>query len=84
MYIFYNFYIKYSFYQDDGAEKLTKKCFFRKFLTEQIVFKKVVDINNANILSKIHLNYRINFLYDCILEPIMDEARPNPFTKVSF
>ncbi len=68
---------------DDGAENFSKKSNFRKILTEGIVFKKVVDINNHNILSKIHLNYRINFLYDCILEPIMDEARPNPFTKVN-
>ena len=67
---------------DDGIEKLEKKSQFRKFLTEQIVFKKVVEINNQHILAKIHLNYRINFLYDCILEPIMDEARPSPFTKV--
>lgn len=51
-------------------------------MTEEIAFKKVVEIENQDILSRIHLNYRINYLYDTILEPIMDETRPNPFFKV--
>ena len=43
-----------------------KKRLDCKHFFEKATFKQVVPIENERILSKIHLNYRVNFLKESI------------------
>ena len=40
---------------------------------EEINFKKVVEIKDETILKKIHFNFRLNYLVDCIIASYIDE-----------
>lgn len=64
-------------------EKGKMKADYREFLTKKSNYKKVYDFQDQKIIDKIHFNYRLNYLNDCILEPIIDETRLNPLAKVN-
>lgn len=45
----------------------------RKYLQSSVIFKEVVPIQNADLLKKIHLTFRIQYLKDVILPRLIDD-----------
>ncbi|CAM9755521.1 unnamed protein product, partial [Hapterophycus canaliculatus] len=54
--------------------ELKEKGEHRKFLTETASFKQVLPIPDEEVVQKIHQNFRITFLKDALLRPMMDDA----------
>ncbi|CAM9606959.1 unnamed protein product, partial [Laminaria digitata] len=54
--------------------ELKEKGEHRKFLTETASFKQVLPIADEEVVQKIHQNFRITFLKDALLRPMMDDA----------
>eukprot|EP00210_Caulerpa_lentillifera_P008601 g8205.t1 len=45
----------------------------RQFLKEQVIFKEVVPINDAEIVRQIHQIYRMQYVKDVVLPRLLDE-----------
>ncbi|CAN0412587.1 unnamed protein product [Ectocarpus sp. 13 AM-2016] len=54
--------------------ELKEKGDHRKFLTQTASFKQVLPIPDEEVVQKIHQNFRITFLKDALLRPMMDDA----------
>ena len=54
----------------------------RKFLKENCCFKNVINIDDQNILKKIHLNYRIKYMRDSVISSFIDDQLQNHFVMV--
>jgi len=64
--------------------ELKQKAEYRQFLTEKVQFKQVVPIEDPELLTKIHQNFRITFLKDVLLRPMMDDAYVATLNSLTF
>lgn len=53
--------------------ELPTKQRHREYLKSQALFKKVVDLSNSQIESKIHQTFRIQYLKDVVLARLLDD-----------
>mmetsp|Transcript_31052 Transcript_31052/g.41037 ORF Transcript_31052/g.41037 Transcript_31052/m.41037 type:complete len:785 (-) Transcript_31052:262-2616(-) len=56
----------------------------RKFLAEKVNFKQVIPIEDPELKAKIHQNFRITFLKDVLLRPMMDDAYVSTLNSLTF
>eukprot|EP00126_Sphaerothecum_destruens_P003558 Sdes_comp17311_c0_seq1m6517 len=55
-------------------ESLKDKQTHRVFLQEKAKFKQIIPFNNEEIISKIHQNFRVQYVKDVILPRLLDDA----------
>ncbi|KAG5191709.1 component of IIS longevity pathway SMK-1-domain-containing protein, partial [Tribonema minus] len=56
----------------------------RAFLDRSATFKQILPIEDAEIVARIHQNFRIAFLKDTLLRPMMDDAVAATLTSVAY
>ncbi|CAM9426576.1 unnamed protein product [Pylaiella littoralis] len=64
--------------------ELKEKGDHRKFLTQTASFKQVLPIPDEEVVQKIHQNFRITFLKDALLRPMMDDAVVGTLNSLTF
>ncbi|CAM9219297.1 unnamed protein product [Ascophyllum nodosum] len=64
--------------------ELKEKGEHRKFLTEKASFKQVLPIPDEDVVHKIRQNFRVMFLKDALLRPMMDDAVVGTLNSLTF
>lgn len=54
--------------------ELKSRAHHRTFLTETVKFKQLLPIEDLSIVGRIHQNFRVCFLKDVLLRPMMDDS----------
>ncbi|CAM9767687.1 unnamed protein product, partial [Phaeothamnion confervicola] len=54
--------------------ELKAPAFHRDFLTNTVKFCQVMPIEDPEVVARIHQNFRISFLKDMLLRPMLDDA----------
>ena len=60
--------------EHDPDVPLARRAKHRAFVETRATFKEVVPIRNPLVLAKIHQNFRIQYLKDCVLLKVLDDA----------
>jgi len=79
-----NYYLLVFAALDYDSEATGNKINYREFLQNQATYKKVIDFNDEDILKKIRLNYRINYLKDSIVSSVLDDPLSNQFNQIGY
>ena len=67
---------------DDTENSMTQRTHHRQFLKEKSIFKKIINIEDSNIIAKIQINYRLNYLKDSVVSSYIDHQAANTFNTV--
>lgn len=74
-------YLKDDVYEDilgmleyDAGLPPSKRTLHRQVLKMKVQFKQAVDFEDAEVLERIHLNYRLQYLKDIVLPRLLDDG----------